>query len=74
MRPYLHAGAASGVTDYEIGTDYVLVRFRDGRTYRYSHARAGVHHVERMKELASAGRGLATYISQHAHDLYDRDD
>jgi hypothetical protein len=73
MQPYLHAGPASGVTDYEIGTDYILVRFRGGRTYRYSHARAGVHHVERMKELARAGRGLATYISQHVQDLYDRD-
>jgi hypothetical protein len=73
MQPYLHASARSGVTDYEIGTDYVLVRFRGGRTYRYSHARAGVHHVERMKEFASAGRGLATYISKHVHDLYDRD-
>jgi hypothetical protein len=73
MQPYLHAGAESGITDYEIGTDYVLVRFRGGRTYRCSHAHAGVHHVDRMKELASAGRGLTTYINQHVRDLYDRE-
>jgi hypothetical protein len=71
MEPYRHIGPESGVTDYEIGADYVLVRFRGGRTYRYSHARAGEHHIGRMKELAKAGRGLATYISQQVHDLYD---
>jgi hypothetical protein len=73
MDAYLHAGG-SGVTHYEVGADFVRVRFHGGRVYRYSYARAGVHHVERMKELAKAGRGLATYISQHAHDLYDREE
>ena len=28
-------------------------------------------HVERMKVLAAAGRGLSTYINKHVHDLYD---
>ena len=71
MQPYLHDGADTGVTEYEIGNDYIVVRFRSGRTYRYSHGRAGEVHVRRMKECARAGRGLSTYISQHVHDLHD---
>jgi hypothetical protein len=71
MQPYATLSGDAGVTAYEIGADYILVQFRKGRTYRYSYARAGEHHVERMKELAVAGRGLSTYISQHVHDRYD---
>lgn len=72
MQPYLHRGGDTGVTDYEIGVEYILVRFRGGKTYRYSYAGAGRHHVERMKDYARSGKGLSTYISQHVHDLYDR--
>ncbi len=73
MQPYLNLDGDAGVTDYEAGRDYLLVRFRSGKVYRYSHARAGALHVERLKTLAKSGRGLSTYISQYAHDLYDRD-
>jgi hypothetical protein len=57
---------------YEIGDDHIMVRFRGGKAYRYSHAGAGREHVERMKECAVEGRGLGTCISQHVHDRYDR--
>lgn len=72
MQRYPNLSGDSGVTAYEIGVDHIIVQFRGGRSYRYSHARAGRQHVDRMKELAMAGRGLSTYISQHVHDDYDR--
>ena len=72
MQRYLNLSGNSGVTAYEIGVDYILVQFRKGKLYRYSHACAGRHHVEYMKTLAVAGRGLGTYISQHVHDSFDR--
>lgn len=75
MQRYLNLSGKSGVTHYEIGADYILVKFRgDEPPYRYSYARAGKKHVERMKALAVAGRGLGTYISQNVHELYDRDE
>ena len=74
VQPYRHAGSDAGILAYETGRDYIRVRFRSGRISRYSHARAGASHVERMKELAKLGRGLTTYISKNVHDLYDRDD
>lgn len=57
---------------YECGNEHVDVQFRSGKTYRYSYASAGRHHVEEMKRLAAAGRGLSSYISQYTRDLYDR--
>jgi hypothetical protein len=75
MQRYLNLSGKSSVTHYEIGTDYILVKFRgDDPPYRYSHAGAGKRHVERMKALAVAGRGLCTYISQNVHELHDRDE
>ena len=72
MERYLNLSGDSGVTNYEVGTDFIHVRFRGGTTYRYSHLRTGQYHVNRMKALAVAGRGLGTYISQHVRDQYER--
>jgi hypothetical protein len=74
VQPYRHTGSDAGVIAYETGRDYIRVIFRGGGMYRYSYARAGVSHVERMKKLVKLGRGLTTYISKNVHDLYDRDD
>jgi hypothetical protein len=74
MRRYLNLSGNSGVTHYGIGDDRVLVRFRGrAQPYPYTYASAGKEHVDRMKVLAVAGRGLGTYISRNVHDLYDRD-
>jgi hypothetical protein len=71
MERYRNRSGDSGVTDYELGADFIRVRFRGGVTYRYGHIRPGQHHVDRMKALAVAGRGLGTYISQHVCDQYE---
>jgi hypothetical protein len=73
VQPYPDLSGKSGVTGYELGPDYILVEFRTGKRYRYSHARAGQVHVERMKRLAVAGRGLSCYIGKYCHDLNDRE-
>jgi hypothetical protein len=72
VRRYLNLSGDSGVTGYELGSDYMLIEFRTGARYRYSYASAGAEHVERMKALAVEGRGLCAYISRHVHDRYDR--
>ena len=72
MRPYRSLDGHAGVTSYDIGHDFIAVLFRgSSKIYRYSYARAGQIHVERMKALAESGRGLTTYINQHVHDLAD---
>jgi hypothetical protein len=70
MRRYADLSGTSGVVAYEIGPDFIDVRFRGGDTYRYTHASAGAVHIEQMKKLAIAGRGLGTYISRHVREAY----
>lgn len=72
MIPYRNLSGTSGVAAYEIGTDYILVMFTTGRIYRYSHQRAGSYHVSNMKNSATAGHGLNSYINRYARLLYDK--
>jgi hypothetical protein len=72
MERYQNLSGDSGVQSYECGPDSIKVRFRDGPTYLYDDVRPASQHVRRMKELARAGRGLSTYISQHVRTDYAR--
>ena len=71
MKRYKNLHGDSGVMAYELGDDYILVEFRNGMVYKYSHSRAGKYHVDVMKAMATAGEGLSGYISQHVWELYD---
>lgn len=72
MERYRNSGGDSGVSSYEIGADYIIVKFSGSiRTYRYSYRKAGKHHVETMKRLARSGSGLNSYINRYVKNLYD---
>lgn len=68
---YRNSGGDSGVSSYEIGIDYIKVRFSTGKIYTYSHRKAGKRHVDQMKIVAQKGNGLNTYINKYVKDLYD---
>jgi hypothetical protein len=74
MEPYGNLSGDSGVQSFEIGPDFITVRFHDRPPYLYTYETAGRDNVERMKRLARAGRGLSTFISQHreVHQGYVR--
>lgn len=73
MEKYKNRSGDSGVYAYTIGADYIIVQFRTSATpYTYSYARAGARHVEAMKKLARAGKGLSSYITRHVRDAYDK--
>lgn len=55
----------SGVKGFEIHRLAIVGQFLDGDTYLYDAENPGMKHGNAMKEKASAGRGLATYISKH---------
>jgi hypothetical protein len=67
MVAYKNHSGESGVTHYEIGDDYINVKFK-GKSdiYTYSYSRSGKHHIDTMKKLAIKGLGLSTYISQNS--------
>jgi len=71
MERYKNRNGKSGVIAYEIGGDYIRVKFTSGDIYQYSYNRAGKSNVENMKKLAIKGLGLATYISTHVKFKYD---
>lgn len=72
MERYRNSGGDSGVSSYEIGTDYITVKFSGSfQTYRYSYRKAGQNHVEIMKRLARSGSGLNSYINRYVKNLYD---
>ncbi len=72
MERYRNSGGDSGISSYEIGDDFIIVKFTGTfRTYRYSYRKAGQHHVENMKRLARDGSGLNGYINRYVKNLYD---
>ena len=72
MERYLNAGGDSGISAYELGSEYVSVKFSNtGKVYTYSYSRAGKWHVDQMKILAKAGSGLNSYIMRNVQKLYD---
>jgi len=71
MDRYGNQHGDSPIQGYCIGDTYIDVRFAGGDIYRYSHDKPGRAHVEHMKRLAAAGRGLATYISTHVDQGYE---
>lgn len=73
MKMYHNNGGNSNVKCYEIGDDYIdVVFYGTAKTYRYSYASAGRHHVEQMKKLAEQGEGLNSYIMKYARFSYER--
>lgn len=64
MRPYLNRSHRSGIIAYESGPDFIKLKFRSGDVYLYDHRKPGKTKVQKMKVLAEAGSGLATYLNK----------
>jgi hypothetical protein len=71
MKKYSNLSGRSGVIEYEIRQESILVKFKDG-VYEYDYTTVSKHHIENMKLLAESGRGLASYISRYVKDKYKR--
>ena len=65
------SGKKSGVTGFNIGTDFIDVKFETGEIYLYSYKRPGKATTEQMKKLALANEGLSTFISRN-HPPYEK--
>lgn len=65
MKPYRNLSGDSGVVGYEIGRNYIRIRFSSNDDYTYEAGRVGRKHLAELQRRAAAGRGLATYINAH---------
>jgi hypothetical protein len=72
MKRYANLAGDSGVTAYESRATSIVVQFQDGWKYEYTRHSVGAAVVETMKQLAAAGRGLSSFISQEVRDGYAR--
>ena len=72
MQRYGNHNRESGVVAYDIDAGRITVQFRNGERYLYTEDSAGAANIATMQELARAGRGLSSFISQHVHDRYAR--
>lgn len=70
MRKYANLHGNSGVSEFLPAENSITIQFRDDdKLYVYSYAITGKQHVDKMKSLAAAGRGLSTYIAQNKSRL-----
>lgn len=73
MERYRNSSGNSGVYGYEVGNDFIRVKFTgNSKIYQYSYqGKAGSYHVENMKTLARNGSGLNSYINSYVKYKYD---
>jgi hypothetical protein len=76
MEKYQNLSDLSNVVEYEIGDDYITVKFDENpafthTTYKFTYESAGKGNVEKMKELAQDGWGLNSYINAKVRKLYE---
>ena len=72
MPRYANLDGHSGVVAYRTTPSSITLTFVNGERYVYGPQHPGRAAVDRMKALAEAGRGLATFVSQHVRDNYER--
>jgi hypothetical protein len=74
METYENRGGNSGVSEFEIGQDFVWVAFSDRWKYLYTVAGVGSQNIEEMKTRAQGGQCLNTFINQNedVRNGYDR--
>ncbi len=71
MQQYRNLNGNSSVRAFEILADAIIVQFSDGAKYRYSIRSAGAANVANMTRLATAGRGLGSFIQTHVRKMYE---
>ncbi|CAH2797256.1 MAG: hypothetical protein CPDRYMAC_4620 [uncultured Paraburkholderia sp.] len=63
MERYRNLNGHSGVAAYEIGDDFMRVRFNSGTVYLYTMESVGAQHLTALKQRTWRGQGLSAYIS-----------
>ena len=71
--PYKSQSGDSGVISYELVQGGIILEFKHAKhRYLYDSASPGLIHVNAMRRLAAAGKGLTTYVSREVHEKYAR--
>ncbi|MCX8522734.1 hypothetical protein OF897_02215 [Chryseobacterium formosus] len=72
MEKYGNKNGDSGISGFEIGSNYILIEFSTGSVYEYTYTSAGESNIEAMKRLAISGSGLNGFINTYVKFRYSR--
>lgn len=61
-----------GIYSYQSMNNKIIITFTTGESYEYTYDSAGSLHIEKMKSLAKAGKGLNSYINKYVKYKYSR--
>ena len=71
MQTYANLNGKSGIRNYLITPTSVKIKFvKNSGIYVYNYDQPGKGHVEKIKALALAGKGLSKYINQSIKKKY----
>jgi len=70
MEKYANLSGKSGVASFEIGEDFICIKFRDGSKYLYNNERTEFSNIQKMILLARSGKGLNSFINRNVKDMY----
>ena len=67
MIPYKSkAGSRTKISAYEVGSDYIMIQFKNKVVHKYSYELTGKSAVEIMKKYAKYQSGLSSYIKVYS--------
>lgn len=72
FKRYKNLSGDSKVAAYEIVKDGMTIRFTDASVYRYTNQSADPANISKMKTLATAGKGLGTFVTANLKDRFLR--
>lgn len=74
MKNYKDINNDSGIESYEYGDDWIAVKFKSGKTFKYEARNIGSGNLSAMKSKADAGDGLHSFINKNktVKDGYSR--
>lgn len=70
MTRYQNLNGRSAIEAFEIWDKSIVIKYKRNGKYLYNYEMPGKEHVEEMKRLAIAGRGLSTYITQNVRKSF----
>ncbi len=70
MQPYLDPDGNSGIAAYELGDDWIIIKFKSGSRFLYNTQSCGAENIAQMKKLAVLGNGLQSYINLKVKKRY----
>ncbi|HSY60872.1 MAG TPA: hypothetical protein VK796_03300 [Cytophaga sp.] len=64
MEKYINFTGGSNITHYEIGDEYIILKYKKG-IVEYRASKNSQKHIDEMKALAKKGSGLSRYITKN---------